>query len=78
MVWLVRLEPLESVVLRELLVPMEFQVRREAKEIPEFLVPLDSQDPEVFREKSEIRDRWDLRVVRWVIKIYIILIHLKS
>ena len=68
MVWLVRLELLESVVPRELLVPMEFQVRRERKEIPELLDPLDSPDPEVFREKLEIRDRWDLRVLRWAME----------
>ena len=66
MVWLVRLEPLESVVPRELLVPMEFQERRELKETLELLVHPDSQELEVFKEKWEMLDQWDPRVLRWV------------
>ena len=64
MVWLERLELLESVVLKVLLVPMVFPERRERKVIPELLVLLVSLVLVVFKEKSEIRVRWGLRALR--------------
>ena len=64
MVWLERLELLESVVPKVLLVLMEFRVRKEPKVIPELLVLLDSPVLVVFKEKSEIRVRWVPRVLR--------------
>ena len=64
MVWLERPELLESVVLKVLPVPMESLERRERKVIPELLVLLVSLVLVVFKEKSEIRVRWDLRVLR--------------
>jgi len=63
-VWLERLVPLESVDPKERLVPMVSQERRERKETPELPVLPVSQVLVVFREKLEILDRWDPRVLR--------------